>query len=329
MNGVLNGEPISSSGLATKVIAGRAPASCSAATAWRPASSPAFMSVTPGPKARSPLDRYGRCGGRPGSKTVSMCPMRSTPWPFAAEPSDHEVAELRARRRPARGGGARHRRRAREAHRSRASATRLTPSAVYEPQSMLTRVSSSARKRGRRASTMRRSASRSGMVPNILTPMPPEAGSRDDGVELVELRVLDGPNRFFTRPAVKLEFAGTEPGQAAEAAAERRAGREAAVPCPRPARASHDDAPLGRRPAHRDRLPMAPPNDLARPSARRRRAWRWGARPIDASWRACGRSRSARCRTCRSRASRSWRSPARTGRARRPASSPTSPPRPA
>jgi cyanophycin synthetase len=37
-------------------------------------------------------------------------------------------------------------------------------------------------------------------------------------VELVELRVLDGPNRFFTRPAVKLEFAGTKPGDAAHVA---------------------------------------------------------------------------------------------------------------
>jgi cyanophycin synthetase len=54
---------------------------------------------------------------------------------------------------------------------------------------------------------------------NILTPMPPEAEPRDSDVELVELRVLDGPNRFFTRPAVKLEFAGSQPGQAAEAAA--------------------------------------------------------------------------------------------------------------
>ena len=26
----------------------------------------------------------------------------------------------------------------------------------------------------------------------------------EDGVELVELRVLDGPNLYFTRPAVKL-----------------------------------------------------------------------------------------------------------------------------
>jgi cyanophycin synthetase len=31
--------------------------------------------------------------------------------------------------------------------------------------------------------------------------------------------VLDGPNRFFTRPAVKLEFGGDEPGAAAEVAA--------------------------------------------------------------------------------------------------------------
>ena len=49
--------------------------------------------------------------------------------------------------------------------------------------------------------------------------MPPDAGQRDGDVELVELRILDGPNRFFTRPAVKLEFAGTEPGRAAETAA--------------------------------------------------------------------------------------------------------------
>ena len=56
------------------------------------------------------------------------------------------------------------------------------------------------------------------MAVNILTPMPPRAGRRGRDVELVELRVLDGPNRFFTRPAVKLEFAGTEPGDAAHVA---------------------------------------------------------------------------------------------------------------
>jgi cyanophycin synthetase len=40
--------------------------------------------------------------------------------------------------------------------------------------------------------------------------------------ELLELRVLDGPNRFFSVPAVKLEFGSAEPGRAeqvAEAAA--------------------------------------------------------------------------------------------------------------
>jgi cyanophycin synthetase len=52
------------------------------------------------------------------------------------------------------------------------------------------------------------------MAPNILTAMPREADRRDDRVELLELRVLDGPNRFFTRPAVKLEFAGQAPGNA-------------------------------------------------------------------------------------------------------------------
>jgi cyanophycin synthetase len=56
--------------------------------------------------------------------------------------------------------------------------------------------------------------------------------------ELAELRVLEGPNRFFTRPAVKLEFCSSSPGQAmrvAEAAGEaiRRLHLELALPAPR------------------------------------------------------------------------------------------------
>ncbi len=43
----------------------------------------------------------------------------------------------------------------------------------------------------------------------------PRAG---DGTKLEELRILEGPNRFFTRPAVKLEFRGTTPGAAARVA---------------------------------------------------------------------------------------------------------------
>ena len=48
--------------------------------------------------------------------------------------------------------------------------------------------------------------------------MPRGADHPDSSVELVELRVLDGPSRFFTRPAVKLEFAGERPGAAADIA---------------------------------------------------------------------------------------------------------------
>ena len=49
--------------------------------------------------------------------------------------------------------------------------------------------------------------------------MPREADPPEPGAELLELRVLDGPNRFFTRPAVKLEFQGATPGDASTVAA--------------------------------------------------------------------------------------------------------------
>jgi cyanophycin synthetase len=76
------------------------------------------------------------------------------------------------------------------------------------------------------------------MAPNILTRMPRQSEPRAPEVELVELRVLDGPNRFFTRPAVKLEFRSDAPGKAAEAAASaavavRRLKRELGLPDPR------------------------------------------------------------------------------------------------
>jgi cyanophycin synthetase len=56
---------------------------------------------------------------------------------------------------------------------------------------------------------------------SILPPMPRAAAP--DRVELLELRVLDGPNRFFNRPAVKLEFGADAVGSAAAVA--RRAGK--------------------------------------------------------------------------------------------------------
>jgi cyanophycin synthetase len=49
--------------------------------------------------------------------------------------------------------------------------------------------------------------------------MPHEPHGSGNGVDLLELRVLDGPNRFFARPAIKLEFSAERPGDAAEAAA--------------------------------------------------------------------------------------------------------------
>ncbi len=49
--------------------------------------------------------------------------------------------------------------------------------------------------------------------------MPHEPPGSGNGVDLLELRVLDGPNRFFTRPAVKIEFSGEEPGAASQVAA--------------------------------------------------------------------------------------------------------------
>ena len=57
---------------------------------------------------------------------------------------------------------------------------------------------------------------------SILPAMPndgPSPAGAEHAAELLELRVLDGPNRFFTRPAIKLEFGADQPGPAAEAAA--------------------------------------------------------------------------------------------------------------
>ncbi|MEO5985766.1 MAG: Mur ligase family protein [Candidatus Limnocylindria bacterium] len=68
--------------------------------------------------------------------------------------------------------------------------------------------------------------------------MPRDADPPDFDAELLELRVLDGPNRFFTRPAVKIEFVaqhtGAVEGIAAEAAeAIRRLHEALDLPAPR------------------------------------------------------------------------------------------------
>ena len=48
--------------------------------------------------------------------------------------------------------------------------------------------------------------------------MPNDGHPGDHGTELLEMRVLDGPNRFFSRPAIKIEFTDSTPGAAGEAA---------------------------------------------------------------------------------------------------------------
>ena len=53
------------------------------------------MSVTPGPNALPPSDRYGRSAAVPASKTVSMWPISSSRGPSPSRPADDEVAELR------------------------------------------------------------------------------------------------------------------------------------------------------------------------------------------------------------------------------------------
>ena len=77
--------------------------------------------------------------------------------------------------------------------------------------------------------------------------MADETQRSESDVELLELRVLDGPNRFFSRPAVKLEFVAPTPGAAAEVAASaglavRRLSVALGLPAPRiVSRRSTDD----------------------------------------------------------------------------------------
>ena len=53
-----------------------------------------------------------------------------------------------------------------------------------------------------------------------ILPAMPNDGQPAAEVELLELRVLDGPNRFFNRPAIKLEFGSETPSAAAAVAVE-------------------------------------------------------------------------------------------------------------
>ena len=94
----------------------------------------------------------------------------------------------------------------------------MTPSGVYEPQSMLTSASSSARYRGRRASTASAGWAWAGMAREYTAGHADEAASGRAESSCSSSACWTAPNRFFTRPAVKLEFGADEPGAAAEVA---------------------------------------------------------------------------------------------------------------
>ncbi len=86
MTGVLTGEPISSSGLATNTMRpnGSGPNARSTRSAYNPARRPPFMSETPGPVATPSLIANGRSATVPGSNTVSRWPTMSSAGPAAS-----------------------------------------------------------------------------------------------------------------------------------------------------------------------------------------------------------------------------------------------------
>ena len=86
--GVVEGEPSSSSGENVSVMGTSIrPSSLRALATNMFWTIPAFMSVTPGPVARSAArsSRKGRAPAVPAGKTVSICPIKATPGPHSTE----------------------------------------------------------------------------------------------------------------------------------------------------------------------------------------------------------------------------------------------------
>ena len=179
-----------------------------ALTAYSPASSPDFMSVTPGPKAVPAIDAERALGRGPGVEHGVHVPDEQDPRPagLAMERADDRVPEASP-------GSGRMSISAPRSDRKLAvqRPTSLTPSGVYEPQSMLTSWARSSRYDDRSAAIAARSdsSSRSAVVSLVIDgqstrPM----GCYPAGtVRLVEIRLLEGPNVYRLEPVVKLEVA--------------------------------------------------------------------------------------------------------------------------
>ena len=212
--------------------------------ACSPASSPAFMSVTPGPVARSPLDRYGRAAAVPAledgvhvadeeqPRAVARRAGRSTRSPSCGSPVVRRVAHALDRRRRARRSAS-----VDEVGDAVHAVGRVRAAIDVDERLELGQVARQARldgapQRGRVGHGDQYTHGHAAATPS----------TRDAGVELVELRVLDGPNRFFTRPAVKLEFVGEEPGRRPRRRPSAALGRAAPPRRAGPARAAHHDA---------------------------------------------------------------------------------------
>jgi hypothetical protein len=73
--------------------------------------------------------------------------------------------------------------------------------------------------------------------------MPNDARPKAE-VELLELRVLDGPNRFFNRPAIKLEFGSDDADRGRGRGGRRGACHAAPARRPRPPRSAGDGPAL-------------------------------------------------------------------------------------
>ncbi len=232
MCGVEDGDPISSSGLATNVIrsngsASRQPPRSSEGGDWRAGPEQAGLHVADagplGDRAPASSIRNGRFATVPSAKTVSMCPIRRMRGPDAGralERADHGVAVPAVRVRPALDDGAHRREVRRDPRPDLVHARRGVAAAVDRAESL--EVVEERRQAGVDGRSSRRQLvrgdERSGRGGEghggSLRWIPGRVGRRcltrcypRRTVRLIEIRLLEGPNLYRLEPVVKLEVA--------------------------------------------------------------------------------------------------------------------------